>query len=153
LEQFHDHVKTIQKITTSVCNGAEDSEINKQQCKRLANMYKEINAFVKQLEVMAEFHAVHPTLSSLLASVEELIFLLKKGEVLVLQYAEAQWFDFLVTREKTKRLLKRFIYYSRLTSQHYARIFLHHHKFQLKLCTCQVILILRRMQFRIVSRC
>jgi hypothetical protein len=121
-------------------------------------MYKEINAFVKQLEVMAEFHAVHPTLSSLLASLEELIFLLKKGEVLVLQYAEAQWFDFLVTREKTKRektkrLLKRFIYYSRLTSQHYARIFLHHHKFQLKLCTCQKILILRRMQFRIMSRC
>ncbi len=81
MEQFHDHVKTVQTITTSVCNGAEDSEINKQQCKQLANMYKEINAFVKQLEVMVEDHAVHPTLSSLLASLEELIFLLKKGEV------------------------------------------------------------------------
>ncbi len=53
-------------------------------------MYKEINAFVKQLEVMVEDHAVHPTLSPLLASLEELIFLLEKGEVLVLQCAEAQ---------------------------------------------------------------
>jgi len=74
-------VKTVQTITTSVCNGAEDSKINKQQCKWLENMYKETNAFVKQLEVMVEDHAVHPTLSSLLVSLEELIFLLKKGEV------------------------------------------------------------------------
>ncbi len=114
MKQFHDHVKKIQKIITSVCNGAEDSEINKQQCKRLANMYKEINAFVKQLEVMVvkqlevmvEDHAVHPTLSSLLASLEELIFLLEKGKVLVLQYAEAQWFDFLVTRGENQEAFK-----------------------------------------------
>ncbi len=69
-------------------------------------MYTEINAFVKQLEVMVEDHAVHPTLSSLLASLEELILLLEKGEVLVLQYAEAQWFDFLVTRGENQEAFK-----------------------------------------------
>ncbi|KAH8932725.1 hypothetical protein BDL97_19G088900 [Sphagnum fallax] len=106
LEQFHNHVETIQNIIARVCRGAEDSVINKQQCKRLANMYEEINAFVKQLVVMVVDPAVHPASLSLIASLEELICLLEKGEILVLQYAGAHWFELLVTRGENQEAFK-----------------------------------------------
>jgi tRNA A-37 threonylcarbamoyl transferase component Bud32 len=106
LEQFHNHVETIHDIIATVCRGAEDSVINKQQCKRLANMYEEINAFVKKLVVLVVDPAVHPACLSLIASLEELICLLKKGKVLVLQYAGAQWFDLLVTRGENQEAFK-----------------------------------------------
>ncbi len=99
-------METIHDIIATVCRGAEDSVINKQQCKRLANMYEEINAFVKQLVVLVVDPAVHPACLSLIASLEELICLLEKGKVLVLQYAGAQWFDLLVTRGENQEAFK-----------------------------------------------
>jgi hypothetical protein len=48
----------------------------------------------------------HPACLSLIASLEELICLLEKGKVLVLQYAGAQWFDLLVTRGENQEAFK-----------------------------------------------
>jgi predicted Ser/Thr protein kinase len=97
MEQFQDHVNRVQSIVTAISEGAEASVINSHQCKRLASLYKEISGCVQQL-------CEHPELSS--PWLNELIHLLEKGKILVLQYSSAQWFELLFTRGNNQEAFK-----------------------------------------------
>ncbi|CAM6057408.1 unnamed protein product [Sphagnum tenellum] len=101
MEQFQDHVNQVQSIVTAISEGAEASVINSHQCKRLASLYKEISGFVQQL-------CEHPELSS--PWLNELIHLLEKGKILVLQYSSAQWFELLFTRGNNQEAFKEIHY-------------------------------------------
>jgi len=101
MEQFRDRVKEVGKIVTAVGEGAKASMINTKQCGSLASVYDRIYRYFKTLEERDDAYYV-----SLLPLLDEIIRVLKKGKVLVLQYGSAQWFELAVTSGDNREAFK-----------------------------------------------
>ncbi|KAH8955083.1 hypothetical protein BDL97_08G116300 [Sphagnum fallax] len=101
MEQFRDRVKEVAIIVTAVREGATVSMINGKQCESLASVYDGIDGYLKRLEKMDVANDVR-----LLPLLDEIIRVLERGKVLVLQYGSAQWFELAVTRGDNREAFK-----------------------------------------------
>jgi len=101
MEQFRDRVKEVAIIVTAVREGATVSMINGKQCESLARVYDGIDGYLKTLVEMDAANDVR-----LLPLLDEIIRVLERGKVLVLQYGSAQWFKLAVTRGDNREAFK-----------------------------------------------
>jgi hypothetical protein len=101
MEQFRDRVKEVAIIVTAVREGATVSMINGKQCESLASVYDGIDGYLKTLVEMDAANDVR-----LLPLLDEIIRVLERGKVLVLQYGSAQWFELAVTRGDNREAFK-----------------------------------------------
>ncbi|CAM6033583.1 unnamed protein product [Sphagnum compactum] len=101
MEQFRDRVKEVAIIVTAVREGATVSMINGKQCESLASVYDGIDGYLKSLVEMDAANDVR-----LLPLLDEIIRVLERGKVLVLQYGSAQWFELAVTRGDNREAFK-----------------------------------------------
>jgi tRNA A-37 threonylcarbamoyl transferase component Bud32 len=101
MEQFRDRVKEVAIIVTAVREGATVSMINGKQCESLARVYDGIDGYLKTLVEMDAANDVR-----LLPLLDEIIRVLERGKVLVLQYGSAQWFEMAVTRGDNREAFK-----------------------------------------------
>jgi len=101
MEQFRDRVKEVAIIVTAVREGATVSMINGKQCESLASVYDGIDGYLKTLVEMNAANDVR-----LLPLLDEIIRVLERGKVLVLQYGSAQWFELAVTRGDNREAFK-----------------------------------------------
>jgi hypothetical protein len=101
MEQFRDRVKEVAIIVTAVREGATVSMINGKQCESLASVYKGIDDYLKKL---VETDAAKDIRT--LPLLDEIIRVLERGKVLVLQYGSAQWFELAVTTGDNREAFK-----------------------------------------------
>jgi predicted Ser/Thr protein kinase len=101
MEQFRDRVKEVATIVTAVREGATVTMINGKQCGSLASVYDGIDDYLKNLVEMDAANDV-----CLLPLLDEIIRVLERGKVLVLQYGSAQWFELAVTRGDNREAFK-----------------------------------------------
>ncbi|CAK9236105.1 unnamed protein product [Sphagnum troendelagicum] len=101
MEQFRDRVKEVANIVAAVREGATASMINGKQCGTLASLYDRIDDYLKKLVEMDAANDVR-----LLPLLDEIIRVLERGKVLVLQYGSAQWFELAVTRGDNREAFK-----------------------------------------------
>jgi hypothetical protein len=101
MEQFRDRVKEVAIIVAAVREGATASMINGKQGRTLASLYDMIDGYLKKLVEMDAANDVR-----LLPFLDEIIRVLERGKVLVLQYGSAQWFELAVTRGDNREAFK-----------------------------------------------
>jgi hypothetical protein len=101
MEQFRDRVKEVAIIVTAVREGETANMINGKQCGSLASVYKGIDDYLKKL---VETDAAKDIRT--LPLLDEIIRVLERGKVLVLQYGSAQWFELAVTTGDNREAFK-----------------------------------------------
>jgi len=101
MEQFRDRVEEVAIIVTAVCEGATASMINGKQYGSLGSVYDGIDGYLKTWGEMDAANDIR-----LLPLLDEIIHVLERGKVLVLQYGSAQWFELAVTRGDNREAFK-----------------------------------------------
>ncbi|KAH9555399.1 hypothetical protein CY35_08G112500 [Sphagnum magellanicum] len=109
-QQIRDRMKEVEIVVAAVLAGSRASMINVNQCRSLANVFAGIETYLKGCPADSLFY------TDALFFMDEIIRILEKGKVLVLQYGSAQWFELAVTRgdnweafEEIHLLLKTYI--------------------------------------------
>ncbi|CAM6024746.1 unnamed protein product [Sphagnum balticum] len=98
MEQFGDRLKDVEIIVTAVLHGSRASMINVKQCQSLANVCTGIENHLKEWMLQMECRVDAENYVRLLPLLDEVVRVLERGKILVLQYGSAQWFELAVTR-------------------------------------------------------